>query len=268
MSKVKVGGLEDFDRELVDLRLGIFRVQIGQIELNLVVLPDLLDARRQLEPDTILFDSLVHKLNPFLRLICIHTFQFPPRDVVRVELPINWDTHSVDAAFVLRLMLKVGAQWVYLNSVFEFEDLGRLILEFDIVVERDVDVKVLIVGSDGALDRAIHIDISSDVDGVGFPEQVTVLWSEREASDRLVEVNERREGVPAFELALEYRLVADGVTFDQRKCVVDIVAAVRSLRIVRVVQDELLTKFELRALQLLLPHFERGHYADYREGTT
>ena len=120
LSKVKVEGIEDFDCELVDLRLGIVRVQIGQIELDHVVLPDLLDAGRQLKPDTILLDSLVHKIYPFLWLICIHTFQFPPRDVVRVELPINWDTHSVDVAYVLRLMLKVGAQGVYLYCVFEF----------------------------------------------------------------------------------------------------------------------------------------------------
>ena len=81
-------------------------------------------------------------------------------------------------------------------------------------MERDVDVKVLIVGSDGALERAIHIDMSLDVDGVGVPEQVTLLWSEREAPDRLVEVDERRRGVPAFELALEFRLFADRVTLD------------------------------------------------------
>ena len=56
--------------ELIDLGHGIICVSVRQIEVQFKALPDLLDRRRQLEPDSNLTHvtiSLINKLDPAWR---------------------------------------------------------------------------------------------------------------------------------------------------------------------------------------------------------
>ena len=60
-------------------------------------------------------------------------------------------------------MLSIGSLRIHLYRVLKDWDLGRFILN---VANRDV--KVVVMSADRALDYAVHIDVSIDVDGVGL----------------------------------------------------------------------------------------------------
>ena len=91
-----------------------------------------------------------------------------------------------------------------------------MILEIIDIKRRNCDIKVLVVHLDRALYRPVDIDVATDVDSVGFSEQVAVLRCnpQPDVLSLLIQVNERWVCVPAFKRALEHRLVLRRVSPD------------------------------------------------------